>query len=43
MTSALAAVSLSQILSSHAWCSGFINTERKQVTNPVAPAPPSAH
>jgi hypothetical protein len=43
MTSALAAVSLSQILSSHASCSGFIKTERRQVTNPVPSAPPSAH
>jgi hypothetical protein len=33
-TSTEAAVNLSQILSSHASCSGFIKTERKQVTVP---------
>jgi hypothetical protein len=32
MASAQAALSLSQIMSSHASCSGFINTERRQVT-----------
>ena len=34
-TSAQAAVSLSQIASSHASCSGFISTERRQVTYPA--------
>ena len=32
LTSAQAEENLCQILSSHFWCSGFLNTERRQVT-----------